>query len=164
MALTKIQKTHVLEKFSDIVKNAQSVVFLHIKGISVNDTNMLRENLRNNDGGYNVVKKTLLSKVLSSASITGEIPTLSGGELAIAYSSDLITPAREIFNFKKKYNDNITIIGGIFEGKYISSAEAQAIAAIPAPQVLRGMFVNVINSPIQGMVIALSKIAEKKSA
>jgi len=31
-------------------------------------------------------------------------------------------------------------------------------------KLLRGMFVNVINSPIQGMAIALSKIAEKKEA
>ena len=58
----------------------------------------------------------------------------------------------------------ITVVGGVFDGKYMTAAEMQAIAEIPEPQVLRGMFVNVINSPIQGMVIALSKIAEKKSA
>jgi ribosomal protein L10 len=39
-----------------------------------------------------------------------------------------------------------------------------AIALIPSVPVLRGMFVNVINSPIQGLVIALDKIAEKKAA
>ena len=37
------------------------------------------------------------------------------------------------------------------------------IASIPPLQVLRGMFVNVINSPIQGFVIALDAIASKKS-
>ena len=91
------------------------------------------------------------------------MPKLSGGELAVAYGTDLIAPAREIFSFKKKFNDNITVVGGMFEGKYMTAAEMQAIAEIPSPQVLRGMFVNVINSPIQGMVIALSKIAEKKT-
>ena len=35
------------------------------------------------------------------------------------------------------------------------------IASIPSMQVLRGMFVNVINSPIQGLVIALNAIAVK---
>ena len=39
-----------------------------------------------------------------------------------------------------------------------------AIATIPPVPVLRGMFVNVINSPIQGFVIALDQIREKKSA
>jgi len=38
----------------------------------------------------------------------------------------------------------------------------QEIATIPSLQVLRGMFVNVINSPIQGLAIALNAIAQKK--
>ena len=37
------------------------------------------------------------------------------------------------------------------------------IASIPALPVLRGMFVNVINSPIQGLAVALNQIAEKKA-
>jgi hypothetical protein len=38
-----------------------------------------------------------------------------------------------------------------------------SIATIPPLPVLRGMFVNVINSPIQSLVIALSKVAEIKA-
>ena len=163
MALTKKGKVAVLEKFEKIVKDASAMVFLHIKGVSVNDTNALRAQLRAQSGGYSVAKKTLLRKALSNASIAGDMPELAGGELAVAYATDLITPAREVFNFKKKFNDAITVVGGTFEGKYITAVEAQAIAEIPAPQVLRGMFVNVVNSPIQGLVIALSKIAEQKA-
>ena len=37
-----------------------------------------------------------------------------------------------------------------------------AMASIPPLDTLRGMFVNVINSPIQGFVMALSEIAKKK--
>ena len=164
MALTKAEKTGVLNNFNTIVKDAASMVFLHIKGITVNDINGLRSTLRENNGGYAVAKKTLFTKALADSSIAGDMPTLSGGELAVAYGSDLIAPAREIFSFKKKYNDLVTVVGGVFDGKYMTAAEMQAIAEIPAPQVLRGMFVNVINSPIQGMVIALNQIAEKKSA
>ena len=55
-------------------------------------------------------------------------------------------------------------MGGVFDGEYMDKAAMTAIANIPDVPVLRGMFVNVINSPIQGMVIALNAIAEKKSA
>lgn len=163
MALLKAKKSEILKKFKDIVEGAASMVFLHSKGISVNDTNQLRSQLRTAGAGYNVAKKTLFTRVLSDTSITGEMPKLSGGELSVAYSTDLIAPAREIFAFKKKFSDKVTVVGGIFDGKYMTAAEMQAIAEIPSPQVLRGMFVNVINSPIQGLVIALSKIAEKNA-
>jgi large subunit ribosomal protein L10 len=163
MALSKSQKVDVLQKFTDIVKNAASMVFVHVKGISVNDINTLRTQLRDNQGGYSVAKKTLLRKALSNSSIVGDMPELAGGELAVAYATDLLAPAREVFIFKKKFADNITVVGGMFEGKYISADEVKAIAEIPEPQVLRGMFVNVINSPIQGLVIALDKIAAQKA-
>ena len=39
-----------------------------------------------------------------------------------------------------------------------------AIATIPSQKTLQGMFVNVINSPIQGFVMALDQIAKKKTA
>ena len=38
------------------------------------------------------------------------------------------------------------------------------IAQIPDMQTLRAQFVNVINSPIQGLAIALNALAEKKDA
>jgi ribosomal protein L10 len=56
------------------------------------------------------------------------------------------------------------MVGGVFEGRFMDKSEITAIATIPATPVLRGMFVNVINSPIQGLVLALNAIAEKKSA
>jgi ribosomal protein L10 len=45
----------------------------------------------------------------------------------------------------------------------MNAAEIAQIAMIPSLQTLRGMFVNIINSPIQRMVIALDQIAGKKA-
>ena len=55
-------------------------------------------------------------------------------------------------------------MGGVFEGVFADAEKMTAIATIPPLPVLRGMFVNVINSPIQGLVIALNKISEQKAA
>ena len=41
---------------------------------------------------------------------------------------------------------------------------AEEIATIPSLQTLRGMFVNVINSPIAGLAVALKAIADKRGA
>jgi ribosomal protein L10 len=45
----------------------------------------------------------------------------------------------------------------------LNKSEMEEIALIPALQVLRGMFVNVINSPIQGFAMAIKAIADKKA-
>jgi ribosomal protein L10 len=45
----------------------------------------------------------------------------------------------------------------------MEKAQMMEIATIPGLQTLYAQFVNVINSPIQGLVVALNAIAEKKS-
>jgi ribosomal protein L10 len=46
----------------------------------------------------------------------------------------------------------------------MSKDEMTAIAAIPPLPILLGMFINVINSPIQGLVLALGEISKQKAA
>ena len=95
-------------------------------------------------------------------SFTGTMPTLDG-EIAVAYSTDAIAPAQNMKEFAGKFKENVAILGGVFQGVYKSKEEMTEIASIPSLQVLRGMFVNVINSPIQGLVVGLKAIADKKS-
>jgi large subunit ribosomal protein L10 len=111
--------------------------------------------------GYKVAKKTLFRKVLGESKIDGKVPELKG-ELAIAFGGDPMAPSRKIYEFQKKLEGKVSIIGGIFDGAYKNMEEMVNIASIPSIEVLRGMFVNIINSPIQRFAVALNQIASKK--
>lgn len=163
MAINKEKKTEILKKVSSAIDGSKSTVFVNFHGLSVSDTTSLRKSLTQEKVGYTVAKKTLINRALSDKKIEGEKPSFEG-ELAIAYGEDLVAPARGVYEFQKKHKDNIAILGGIFDGIYKTQEEMTEIASIPPLQVLRGMFVNVINSPIQGLVIGLNAIAEKKTA
>ena len=161
MALSREQKVEIVAKLKDIIKNSQSIVFVNFHTLSVTDVNAMRRELRDRSVGYFVAKKTLIRLTLKDTKIEGELPALDG-ELALAYGDDPVTPASGIAEFVKKYKDSITILGGIFEGKYKNKEEMTTIASIPPLEVLYGQFVNIINSPIQGLVVALGQIAEKE--
>lgn len=165
MPRTKIEKKEILTKVEGIVKDAESLVFVNFHGLKVGDTVEVRRKLRKEGVGFFVAKKSLARIALDGKSkkINGTMPDLAG-ELGLAYGKDLIAPAREVYEFQKKYKGQITILGGVFEGNYMSQAEMMAIALIPSENTLRAMFVNVINSPIQGFVMALDQIAKKKTA
>jgi large subunit ribosomal protein L10 len=168
MAITKAKKTEVVAKVNDAVKDAASVVFVHFKGLSMEDTSAMRRELRKDGVSYLVAKKTLIKHALASKGYEGTMPELPG-EIAIAWSGagegsqggDPTLAARDIYEHGKKHKDALTIVGGIYEGAYQDAVAMNAIATIPPLSVLRGMFVNVLNSPIQGLVIALNQIAEK---
>ncbi|MDP3996653.1 MAG: 50S ribosomal protein L10 [bacterium] len=163
MPITKQKKEEVIVKLRDILKNAKSVTFANFHGLNVSEATKMRKELRDVGVGYYVAKKTLVKRAFSDSKVSGDVPELAG-ELGVAFSSDEVASSREIYSFQKKFEERISILGGIFEGKFRNKAEMTEIASIPSIQILRGMFVNVINSPIQGLVVALSKVAEQKTA
>lgn len=163
MARTKDQKKEIIEKLQGFMEGAKSLVFVNIHGIKVSEVTTMRRALRKEGVGLFVAKKTLTIRALDSKKYEGEQPALTG-EFAMAYGTDLVAPARGVYEFQNKLKDKVAITGGVFEGKYMSMAEMTAIAAIPPLNVLHGMFVNIINSPIQSFVMALDQIGKKKTA
>jgi len=161
MAITKAKKQDILAKLETVRDSSESIVFVHYKGLSVANTTAMRKELREKGVGYFVAKKTLMKRAFGT-SFTGEMPNLDG-EIAVAFSTDAIAPAQSIKEFSGKFKDSLAIVGGVFQGVFKSKEEMVEIASIPPLQTLRGMFVNVINSPIQGLVISLDAIAAKKS-
>lgn len=161
MAITKQKKVELIDSMSGRLATAKSIVFVNFKALSAADTKILRRKLSADNVGYFVTKKTLAKRVLNDLKAKGDMPELPG-ELAIAYGEDLLAPARETYGFQIMPRDkgSIAIVGGIFDGEYKTKEEMMAIATIPPLQVLRGMFVNLINSPIQRFAIAMGQIAE----
>ena len=167
MAKTRQQKESIIDRVRDEAGAAASSVFVHFTGIKVADEQKLRAKLKQEGISYFVAKKSLIGKALGDAGITGTLPAMEG-EVAIAYNDaagDPTATARGIAAIGKEVGvEKFSIQGGVFEGRFLDKAEMNEIANIPPMQVLRGMFVNVINSPIQGFVVALNAIAEKRGA
>ncbi|OGI85853.1 50S ribosomal protein L10 [Candidatus Nomurabacteria bacterium RIFCSPLOWO2_01_FULL_39_17] len=160
--LIKTKKAEIIKNLEKEIKESQSVVFVNFHGLNVADETVLRRNLRNQEVQYRVSRKTLLKRALAGKA-EGSVPELSG-EVAIAYSAkDQVAPAREIYNFQKTHKGLLSILGGIFEGKFIEGAKMQEIAMIPSREVLCAQFVNLINSPIQRFAVVLDQITKSKN-
>lgn len=165
MAVTRTQKKDILGTLENIFTK-QSAVFVNFHGLTVSDVSNMRKSLKGDGVKYTVAKKTLIKKALGEKKLAGEIPNLPG-EIAVVYpvaadTDDVTAPARGVYAFQKKFDGRVSIVGGILDGAFLAAPEMLAIATIPSRQVLLGMFVNVINSPIQGLAVALGQIAGKK--
>ncbi|MES2088048.1 MAG: 50S ribosomal protein L10 [Patescibacteria group bacterium] len=160
MPISKEKKGEILTKLKT-VGAAKAMAFVNFHGLTVANATELRRTLKASGVSYFVAKKSLAKKALTEAGISGTMPELTG-ELGIAFGEDDIAPSREVFVFQKKFENKITLLGGVFEGKFIGADEAKALALIPSLQTLRAQFVNLINSPIQGLVMVLDGIAKKK--
>jgi large subunit ribosomal protein L10 len=161
MALTKEKKEKVQKKVQDLLSSSETLVFVETSGLPVQDTQSMRSALKKEGVSYFVAKKTLIFRALSEKKYEGERPPLMR-ELALAGSKDSLASPREVFSFVKSTKEKVRIMGGVFEGRYVSKEEMLSIATIPTQHTLYAQFTNIINSPLQKFVVALSRIAEKK--
>src|SRR5437588_656821 len=111
MARTKEQKKEIIEKLGTIMKDAESLVFVNVHGMKVSDTTEMRKKLRMDGVSLFVAKKTLMGRALEDKKYEGSAPALPG-EIALAYGTDLVAPARGVYEFQKKFKDRVKIVGG----------------------------------------------------
>jgi large subunit ribosomal protein L10 len=158
--LIKQKKEEIIKEIEGAVKNSKSLVFVNFHGLKVSDETALRQDLRKEGVSYRVSRKTLLKRALEGKA-EGEIPELDG-EVAIAYSKDEVASPREIYNFQKTHKGVLSILGGIFEGKFIGKDRMIEIATIPSRKVLLSKLAFLFKSPMQRLAIALSEVAKTK--
>jgi len=160
--LQKAKKEEMIKDLEGVIKDSESLVFVNFHGLKVSDETMLRKNLRDQGVNYKVSRKTLLARALKGKA-EGEIPELAG-EVAIAYSKDAVSSPREVYNFQKTHKGALSILGGIFEGKFVNSAYMTEIATIPSREVLLSKIAFLLKSPMQRLALAVNEVAKTKTS
>ena len=162
--MAKIElKKPVVEEISANIKEAQSVVLVDYRGLTVEQDTELRKNLRAAGVSYKVYKNTMMNFAFKGTDFEGLAPYLEGPS-AMAYSStDATAPARVLAEFAKKAN-KLEIKAGVVEGRVYDAAGMAKIADIPSREVLLGRLLGSMQSPIANLARVLNQIAEKDGA
>ena len=162
--MAKIElKKPVVEEISANIKDAQSVVLVDYRGLTVEQDTQLRKNLREAGVGYKVYKNTMMNFAFKGTQFEGLAPYLEGPS-AMAYSNeDATAPARVLAEFAKKAN-KLEIKAGVVEGNVYDAAGMAKIADIPSRDILLGRLLGSMQSPIANLARVLNQIAEKDSA
>lgn len=161
MATTKAQKNEMLAEVQDMVNKGTSVFFADFRGLTVADVQAIRRELRANNVGYKVAKKTLIRKAAAEKGYQ-EIPReVMEGSVAMTVSyGDPIAPARLLKKLSKTY-EKLGLLGGLFEGQVLSSKDASEYAALPSKEELLAKLVYMMKSPIQGFHGSLNGLLSK---
>ncbi|MEA2089009.1 MAG: 50S ribosomal protein L10 [Patescibacteria group bacterium] len=155
MPKNKDQKKQILDLIIDKLKISKAAVFVGFNGLSVNDSEQLRNLCRKNDLEYLVAKKTLLSIALDKLNLKTDEKEIFSNEVAIIFSyCDEITGAKIVSKFAKD-NEAVIIKGGIFENEIVNLSMIKKIANIPGRQELYAKLVGSLNAPVSGFVNVL---------
>lgn len=157
MALTKEQKQKVIKDLEAQIKKQKSIVFIDFSKVNSKDIFALRKKLKEAGCLLKVAKKTLLRIAFGDKNkdIWQNIDISAPNQLAAVFNiEDEISGFKTTEKFTKE-SENIKILGGVFEAKFINKEEAIALARIPSKKELLAKLVGSLSSPISGFVNVL---------
>ena len=145
--MKRSEKNDFVQSLKEELKNSSSVVVAHYAGLSVAETDSLRNEMRSNGAKFKVTKNRL-TKIALTGTPYESIEDLFSGPTAIAYSSDPVAPARVSVEFEKKF-ENFKILGGSYEGEKIDNAKINFLATLPSLDQIRAKLLGLLNAPAQ---------------
>jgi len=156
-------KQPIVEEISAAIKDAQSVVLVDYRGLTVEQDTKLRKELREAGVTYKVYKNTMMNFAFKGTDFEALAPFLEGPSAAAISTTDATAPARIIAKFAKTAKE-LEIKAGVVEGQFYDAAGMAAIAEIPSREELLSKFLGSIQSPISNFARVINQIAEKGGA
>ncbi|WP_075721628.1 50S ribosomal protein L10 [Roseburia sp. 499] len=156
-------KQPIVQEISEQIKDAQSVVLVDYRGLTVEEVTALRKELREAGVTYKVYKNTLMNFAFKGTDFES-MSSLLEGPNAIAISKDDATaPARILAKFAKTA-PALELKAGVVEGTFYDANGIKAIASVPSREELLSKFLGSIQSPISNFARVLNQIAEQGGA
>ena len=152
-------KQPIVQEISENIKDAQSVVVVDYRGLTVAEDTQLRKALREAGVTYKVYKNTLAKRAVDSLNIG--LGDYLEGPSAISFSSDELAPVKVISEFAKNHNA-LELKAGIVEGKVVAANELAAYATIPSREGLLTMLAAGLMGTVRDLSICLDLYSKEK--
>ena len=156
-------KQPIVEEISAKIKDAQSVVLVDYRGLTVEQDTNLRKQLREAGITYKVYKNTMMNFALKGTDCESLAPYLEGPSAIAISSTDATAPARILCKFAKDAN-KLEIKAGIVEGMAYDAAGIAEIAKIPSREELLSRLFGSMQSPVANFARVMNQLAEKGGA
>ena len=160
----KAAKQVVIDEIKERFEGAVSVVAVDYLGLTVEEADALRANLRKEGVQFTVYKNTLIKRAIDGTPFEGlaEGDTLKGSTALAFCTEDATASARIIAKAIKDYK-KMAFKGGIVEGNIYDKAQIEEFSTIPSREELIARFMGSIQSPMTKLALTLKAIAEKEA-
>ena len=156
-------KQPIVAEISEAIKEAQSVVLVDYRGLTVEQDTNLRKQLREAGVTYKVYKNTMMNFAFKGTDFEGLAPYLEGPSAVAISTTDATAPARILAKFAKDAKA-LEIKAGVVEGTVYDATGMQAIAQIPSREELISKLLGSLQSPITNFARVMNQLAEKGGA
>ena len=149
------EKVETVEKLKRRVDGATTLVLTEYRGLTVQQLNELRKQLRAVSAEYTVIKNRLARLAGADTGLSTLERHLKGPTGLVISTKDPVAVAKALTTFART-NQALAIKAGYVEGQVLPAPELRALSELPSKDVLRGQIVAAIQGPLAQLVGLLS--------
>ena len=155
------EKQVIIDEIKAKLENAEAAVVIDYMGITVEEANSMRKQLREADVDYTVYKNTLVKRAIEGTKFEGLAEALAGPSALAISQTDATAPARVLNKVMKEFK-KMEFKAGVIEGELLDAEGIKAVAEIPSRDELIAKFMGSIQSPIANFARVINQIAEQQ--
>lgn len=148
--MDRAEKKEFIQSLNGELSKAGMVVVTHYAGLDVQSISKLRNQMREAGAQFRVTKNRLTKRALEGTPYEG-ISDMFAGPTAIAFSDDLVAPAKIAVEFSKDF-ESLVVVGGAMGETRLDAEGIKSLASLPSLDELRAKIVGLVQAPAQKIV------------
>lgn len=155
MAISKDKKVQMVADYEDQMSRSQALILTDYRGLTVAEITRLRQNLREVDGSFQVVKNSLFALALQNTGAPVPEEQLAG-PVAVGYCFGEVPPVAKALTDFAREADELTIKGAILGTSLLDAEGVKGLAALPPREILLAQLVGAVQGPMSSLVTTIT--------
>ncbi len=147
-------------RIKSTLKKSDAFFIVRYSGVASPDLCSLRQVLKGSSASLFVVKNSVARRALKDSGYEVLINKVDGPCGFVFIKDEPVAVSQVLCNFVREH-EQLKLEGGSFKNRIIEKIDIEAMSKLPSKEVLRGMAVAALNSPISGLVITLNQVLAK---
>ncbi|OGB83476.1 50S ribosomal protein L10 [candidate division TM6 bacterium RIFCSPHIGHO2_12_FULL_32_22] len=157
--MNRSEKENSIKELQQHFNKSKSSFVVNYKGLSVNELQLLRKQLRTCGAKMKVAKDRLI-KIAIKETPAKDLDSLLKEQLAIIFTDDSSAVAKIVYDFSKE--SSLNIVAGIVDANFYDQEKIQKLASLPSREILLAQLCGVLKASISNLARAISMVAEQK--
>ena len=148
--MKRSQKVDKVARMQQAFQDAECLVIVHHKGLTVAQSLDLRRVLREAGASFQVTKNRL-ARIAVKGTAFENLEDLFTGPTAVAAANDPVAVAKAATEYARK-SDKLDIVGAGVSGQVIDAKGVEALAKMPPIEELRAKILGLLQAPASKLV------------
>ena len=153
----KAEKQIIINSILERINSSPYLIVADYTGMTVPQFEELRTKLDELGAEFHISKNSFVKRAAKEAELPEDLNGVLEGQTGLVTGSEDVCAAAKVVKEFNKSTGKLVIKGGALDGAYLDTAQVEALASLPAREVLLAQLLGVLQQPASKLVRTLNE-------